>query len=506
MKKNLFAALYRPGLLAPVALSLAFVALSASHTQAATIELADGRTMQGEILAGQTTDAVLALRVFRTGGVVLVKWEHVLPERAQALRVEYGIEVPEDEQVTVTGHVVTLTMNGVQMRGVVLNLDAWNAGAAALELKTPTGVQTYERSRVANVTAVEMNAVEAYTVPELYQRQLAESPPQTAADQFALGDFCQRIHDYAHAKEHYEAARADADFGETPDGKSLEARLRNVDILLRAEGARKMVEAISRSMYQRKWNLALEQLITMDEEVQDEQIRSAIGFDRLQSRVVRGRDDFFKAKVQITVYRAMDRLIDAKVREKKPLRRDADAAPGAAMRGTLAGARSWAVRELPTELWDKVGRDLGLETEEVDRYWADRTGRKVQVANYGTGSFIVVKRATLPGAGKSRRRPPGANRRRGDGGGGSGASKAAKPKTDEEWWDSVKSSEKAHWIEAYFAENSGIFEKIRSDESRLCDNCAGKGIISASSGDGGETHTFCVQCNGSGKFRKVIYR
>ena len=89
---------------------------------------------------------------------------------------------------------------------------------------------------------------------------------------------------------------------------------------------------------------------------------------------------------------------------------------------------------------------------------------------------------------------------------GGGGGKASKPKTDEQWWESVRASEKANWIEAYFAENSGVFEKIRNDESKICDNCAGKGIISVTSTEGGENHTFYVQCNGSGKFRKVIYR
>ena len=57
------------------------------------------------------------------------------------------------------------------------------------------------------------------------------------------------------------------------------ARLRNIDILLRAEGARDRVKAIERSMYQNNWNQALAQLIDMDKEVSDEQIRTAIKFE-----------------------------------------------------------------------------------------------------------------------------------------------------------------------------------------------------------------------------------
>jgi hypothetical protein len=92
MKKSLFAL--------TLAVSFAGAAICATDASAAVVELADGRTIQGEILAGQTTDEGLAVRVFQTGGVVVVDWDLVLPERAKKLRVEYGIDVPDDEQFT----------------------------------------------------------------------------------------------------------------------------------------------------------------------------------------------------------------------------------------------------------------------------------------------------------------------------------------------------------------------------------------------------------------------
>jgi hypothetical protein len=484
-------------------LALAFAGvLLAAPAQAEIIELADGRTLQGEIVSGQTTDDGLAVRIFETGGVVVVKWEHVLAERAKELRVEYGIDIPEDESVTVTGHVVTLT-NGTQVRGVAENARQFEAGEeGTLRVKTPNGLQTYERSAVGRVVAVEIEALEAYTKEELYARELADNPPESPAAHFALGDFCQRIGDYAHAKEHYEEAAKDADFVSTNDGKSLEQRIRRADVLIRAAGAQELVAAINRAKYAKKWNDALAKLIQLDEEYEDQQIRDAIGFDRLENQVVRGRDEFFKKRVQRVVYDAMEKMIERKVREKKPLRATED---GDGLSGTLAGARQWAARQLPTELWDKVAADLGLEKDEVDRFWSERTSRRVRTGNYGTGSFIVIKRATLPGGDNRRRRPPPGSRSRSSGGGG-GSSKASQPKTDEQWWDSVRPADRARWLEAYFVENSGIFEIIRTDESELCSNCAGKGFLAIASSEGGESQTYCPQCNGSGKFKKVMYR
>ena len=76
-------------------------------------------------------------------------------------------------------------------------------------------------------------------------------------------------------------------------------------------------------MFRKDWNEALAKLIEMDGQVKDEQIRDAVGFDRLRSRVERGRSDHFRHTVAQTVYSVMDDLIKNKVREKKPLLADA---------------------------------------------------------------------------------------------------------------------------------------------------------------------------------------
>ena len=485
-----------------LAFALVAVGLAAVPALADVIPLADGRTLQGEILSGQTTDEGLAVRIFDTGGVVVLKWKHVLEERAKQLRVEYAIDLPENEGVAVAGHVVTMT-NGTQVTGVALNLDDYQARASdTLRLKTPAGVQTYNRAAVGGVAGIEIEALEAYTVAELYELKRDENPPDSAAAHFALGDFCQRIGDHVHAKEHYEEAKKDPDFVATNDGKSLDQRLARTEILIRAAGAQEIAQAINRAIYSKKWNEALEQLKQLDADFQDPKIRDAVGYDRLVNRVVRGRDEYFKRRVQMRVYDVMDDLIGRKVREKKPLRADQE---GTSLAGSLGGARQWAVRELPTELWDRVGKDLGLEKDEMDRYWSDRVGSRAQTGYYGTGSFIVIKRATLPGGDKPRRPPPG-SRRRDSSGGGAAASNASRPKSDEEWWDAVRPADRAKWIEAYFVENSGIFEIIRTDEADTCANCAGKGFLAAVGPDGGDSQNACPQCNTSGKFRKVLYR
>ncbi len=485
-----------------LAFGLGALAITPATANADMIELADGRSLHGEILGGQSTDDGLAVRVFDTGGIVVVDWEHIVPRRAYELKVDLGIIVPEDEQVTVTGHVVRFITNK-QIRGVAEN----PTGGGPLRLKTQNGVQEYDRSTIGGIETVSnIPALEAYTRPELYQMKLDEIAPETAAAHFALADYCTRIKDFVHAKEHLDAAAADPDFGETPDGKSIGARQRRVGILIEAEGAADLAREIERAMVQKKWNQALEKLTSLDEQYSDEQIRNAIGYDRLENRVVKGRDKYFRKRVKKVVYDTMEKMLKSKVRERKPLRRDEED-PRAAMAGSLSGARQWAARELPDELWTKVAESTGLEAEELNKYWGERSsergGKRTRTAHYGTGSFIVIKAATVPNSKKKRRRPPGAKR----GKSGGGPQKEIKPKTDEEWWDAMKGkNDRWRFMEAYFVENSGIFEIIRTDETELCDNCAGKGFTSTQSSDGGENQQYCFKCNGGGKFRKVIYR
>jgi hypothetical protein len=322
---------------------------------------------------------------------------------------------------------------------------------------------------------------------------------------------CMRIGALTQAKTHLDAAMADAEFVKTPEGKSLPAMKRQLETLIMSAGAQELAVQIRQLMRGNRWNLALTQLDQLDSQYKDDNVRRLIRFDLIASQVIRGRKAYFGKEVQKKVYATMGRMIDQKARERKPLREDPDQPRGVATPGTLASARQWAARDLPTQLWEKVAAELELKPEEMDAFWKDRSGKGSQQASYGTGSFIVVKRATLPrsagGPGTSRR-PAGSAR---DSGGGPGGavqrqSKEDKPKTEEEWWESVGPSDKARWLTAYFAENSGLFDVLRADEGEMCDNCGGKGVLTSTGTDGSTSQSICNKCNGSTKFRKVVFR
>lgn len=468
------------------------------------VELVGGRAVQGRILSGQTSEEALAMELYDTGGTILVKWDHIVPARAKELRVQTGIEVSEDEAPTVAGHRVLLITNQV-LEGKVLNPEAKDG---PVQLKTRTSVQNIDRPQVARIDETELDGLLVYKPEEWYQIRRDQSPPDTPFAHKLMAIFCMRIGALSQASTHLDAAMADPAFLETSEGKVLPALRKQLDVLTKSQGAQDMVAQINAAMRSNRWNDALSTLNQLDTQYKDEQVRKLVHFELLESRVVRGRDGYFGKEVQRRVYSTMGRMIEAKAREKKPLRVDENAPRGVATPGTLAAARQWLARDLPTQLWEKVAAELGLKPEEMDRYWKARSGKNYQTSSYGTGSFIVIKRAAAPGGSdpSRQRRPAGSARDSGGQQGPQRQTKEDKPKTEEEWWEDRSPGDRARWLTAFFGESSGLFEVIRADETELCDSCGGRGVLVSNGTDGTTQNSVCPKCNGSTKFRKVVFK
>lgn len=470
--------------------------------RAEVVELVGGRALQGKILDGQTSEDGLAVELFDTGGVIVVRWDHILPARAKELKVRTGLEVAEESEILVPGHRVLLA-GGQIVEGKALNPDEKDK---PLQLKTRTSVQPIERNMIARIDETQLPGLIVYTSDELYQILRDANPPETAAAHLDLAVKCMQIGALMQAQQHLSAAKADPGFGDTPDGRKIPALERQLDVLIKSKGAQDMAAQIGAAMRSNRWNDALRSLNSLDEQYKDEQVRRVIRFELLENQVVRGRDGYFKKECQKRVYSTMAREIETKSREKKPLREDPNAPRGVATPGTLSAARQWVARDLPTRIWDKVQTELDLKPEEMDRYWKERSGKNAQTANYGTGSFIVVKRAAAPKGSQDpnrQRRPPGSGQQPQ---GPQRQVKEDKPKTEEEWFQEVGPGDKARWLTAFFVESSGMFEIIRTDESEACGSCGGKGVQTSDNTDGSQTSKICPLCNGATKFRKVIYR
>ncbi len=178
------------------------------------IELEGGKVLHGKILAGQTTEDGLAVQVYDTGGVVVLKWEHVLKSRAKELRIRYGIELEEEEIIYLDAHELTLTTGGPKPRGLVENV---HETTGPVRLRTRRGVREYPRESVAAINPSRIEILLVYSPREAYQLYADEIQPDSSAADFDVGMRAFRLGDFEMAKTHYETAFADSDFAEVSE-------------------------------------------------------------------------------------------------------------------------------------------------------------------------------------------------------------------------------------------------------------------------------------------------
>jgi hypothetical protein len=381
-----------------------------------------------------------------------------------------------------------------------------------LRLRTITGVKEYDRSQLAGkVEDARIDGLLVYKVEDLYQKIRDENPPQTPAAHKNLAQRCMNIGAYEHAREHLTACKADDAFMQTSEGKAVEQMLRNAEVMIKAQDAQVMKQQALVAGHDNRWNDARKIVNDIGEKYKDDVIRKAIGYDMLVARTMKGRETYFQKAVAMDFFKQMDALIQDKSREKIPLASSTEKPQGgAAGQGTMAAATQWADKDLAKAAWEKVGKDMGLEPDELQKFWEHRTLKQVRRATYGTGTFVVVKKNAGAKGGQPeqpRRRPPsdGGNR-------GGKSSQPVKPKAQdkppspEEWWENnVTPPDRARWLTAWFVERSGYFEVISTTQTP-CQGCGGAGFNKSSSSDGSEEQHFCPQCNGIGVFKSVTYR
>ena len=487
-------------------LTVAAAAMCAGSARAEVIELTNGSVLQGDVVAGRSDDTGLAVNVYETNGVVVIRWDHIEESRRKALRLELGYDLPEETVVMRPGHRVLL-VSGETLVGFAEN----PRDDKPLRWKTKVGWKEYDRSALAGpVESTQVDGLVIFNVEELYQNLRDEAPPETAAENRDLAQKCINIGAYDHAKDHLAAAKA---FPGLPDEmtKQLDTMLRQVEQMIRLKGAFDLKRQIQSFTANAKHNDAKKTLEALAEQYKDEAMRKEVGFDLLQTRTLLARNKYFEREVARDWFRVMELLIEAKCRETKPLKEPdpATVKPGASMPGTLAAARQWANRDLFVALTDRVCADLGLTKDELETYWKSRKVPSIKKASYNTGSFIVVKRAAKPnqpgGAPAERKSRPQGDKPGNKSPAGPRNNQVEKPKTDEEWWEARGPSDRKGWLTAYFVESSGLFDILRADPAN-CTACGGLGSITSTSSNGESESQFCVQCNGCGVMKSVSYR
>jgi hypothetical protein len=531
-------------------LSAGLVLLAAPACLAESLRLENGRVMHGTVDRAYVDDHHLRIQLFSTGGVVKVRWEHIIPEDRDRWQVDLGLkESAEAQELKIDGHEV-LFVNGDKKQGLVLNPEALDQGASA-EVRIQMKGQPYAfpRGTIAKVTDARLDLALVYTPRQAYEIKRDQINPNNGQAHFDLAEYARAVGAYEEAYEHYGKAKEDVEFLKTRDGKLLDSKLATLEILRKNKALQQDLEAIRLRIIAGKNPAAafpaaarafLEARVEMQrlvKEVPDPKVQKEFRMSEIGLKIETERRAFFQNRLPQFVYAWLWKKADEKSKEKKVVDFDPtwtrQQRAAAEMQGTFEGAKQYFTRAILDDLWtylvESVGagdmlkeiqavmdKDPAKLTEEqkqravdlarMDKelrgqlldYWTNREKRGGYATSYGTGSFIVVKSDL-----KLVRKPPTSNK---SGKGGNQSQAVDVIKTNDQWWEEVGSSDRARWLLSWFAEKGTFLEASRIWDDP-CDACGGLGYKKVSQATTGEEEVErCRSCNGCKVIHKVRWR
>lgn len=415
--------------------------------------------------ASAWTDTEFKFRALGPGSSrVTVRWDDLVDEDAQALRVKLKLELTEDERLgLIPGHRLHFHGGGFD-DGLLLKIDEdgrhW--------LKVRKVVLPYEKDRIERVEEIKVPEVEVYDEDELYTARLQRIPPKSAREHKDLADFMFDAGYFEKAKKHYEEAIAK----EPAYASGLAGRLAELRELAEdAEFVAARREAGYRANILNDFDRALA-ILAKYLETHPERERSVA---RVVHEIRERRTEKLHQRFQYLKHRALD----VQVRRYVERSRDAD----------LQTALSWVTTKLPEEMEEWVRSNMRLTDEEFARFRADRSKGSLHFATFGHGSFVFDP--------KAKRGKPSAKEVRGD------------PRS---WWLSLTDgSSRTTFLKAYAAEKLPDYFEVVSVRLTPCPACGGVGQVRKTSltpigGVGHEWWEVCRRCYGARDDKAVAFR
>lgn len=485
-------------------LALAAVLLTAGAAGADQIRLRSGDLLQGEVIGDRSNDDGITIRLYRTGGVFSLRWDQMIKEDENRIRDMLGLTPWDETDVPLVPGTMFILINGTVVRGI------WeNAGdrSSPVRLRTDTGVREYPWDTIAEngVRDTMIEALEVYTPEELAEQYLTEAAPTTPAEFVELGKQCVQVEAYRQAKEHFDAALADEEYGAGEQATIVRNLLARVEVFLKAEDGLAGVREAKRLRFQKRFDESLGLIAGLRTEYEDNPaILELLNLDRLERQVASDRRTHFQRQVRRRFFTIFDSLVNKKVREKDDDDRSKDIG--------IKTVTQWATnpRGLVEDIFGELASQTGLDKQEAREFWDSRSQGQVRRYNYGQGTFIhpdVASRVAKALRPKAQRNRGGSSRMSGRNRNPRGNQQQVKLKTADDWWNNATSKEKRNFIRAWFAESgNGILEVLRI-ESELCRTCGGKGVlVSQAANSAEEIRTPCPACNMAGHRRIVICR
>ncbi len=490
--------------------SLVFAMLLCVPCLGETIRLRSGKILLGRI-EGEPDERGFLFKRFDNGGVLEIKWEHLMPGDARRLKEKFGFLEANEEEITVKAMRFTIGLPGLS--NVQTRIGILVKRTDKFIIIRVKGIETKIRKDLIKGTPewVEVPALEVYTKDEFYHRQLQEiQPGEDPAKHEKLARILMAAGDYKMAKEHLlKVLELDPEYknkgGVERALKQVEEAIANKDIM---ELMKKLRQERSRRNYKKAMEIAEE----LDKKYDTMPRSLKLLWVKRKQRLLKERKLWLGKTVASRVYEMVRKVAQAKALDRN------------------AGPEE--IKEFAkSEMWDliiqKVSLGLGLEKDEAQGLWDEREALKtyrVQRASYGDGTFILPKDKALAGTayegelskagGKNKRRMSEIEKRIREflrrklqnrlnkKGGGAGENRE---KTPEEWWAEARINERKLWIMAYFAEFSGVM-KVKKAFGEPCKTCGGTGYLSGIDlKTGKEIRTTCPACHGYRIRRSITY-
>ena len=519
--------------------------------RADVIRLENGKVMHGTVDRSWVDRDFMRVQLFSTGGVVRVRWDHLIREDRDQWQQDLGLkESKESLELKVEAHRFWVESRPLPRFGLILNPADLEKQGTEIKVLSKGATESFPRAMIVRVEPFRLDLALVFTPRQAYERRRDELNPVTGLGHAQLADYARLVGAYEEAKEHYLEAKKDADYAGSGPGKALDSKLATLDVLIRNRSLQQeldkvrvtLLEARTQSEFAKGAEFFLrarETMFRIQTEVTDKKVRQELKIDALAQSVDAERRKFFQARLFGEWKKRVQAAAYAKATERKiqdiPPGTDRAEAAEMKMKGTFEGAKNYFSRKAKDDIETALLRDSGASkyleelkelmekapeklTEadqqrmkrlitmekmlkaEMEDYWTNRAKGAFVVTTYGNGTFIVTgNQLTL------KRKPPA------KGSGGSSAKKPAQQaqdvvRTPEQWWEEAPVQERVNWLLCWFAEKAQKFEtlKVWDDD---CTDCSGLGYKKSSAASTGEEEvTRCVTCNGAKVKRKVRWK
>jgi hypothetical protein len=467
---------------------------------AQTLQMADGTILVATV--EDPTGDGLRVRRLDNGGVLDLRWDHLTPSCAMAIKRRYDLAGETQDELLVRADEVQYMVGGSRQSVVGKVVDRSQSHLVVRKQGVEYRIPIAE---IKSTRTIDVPVAQIYTADEFYNAQLAERAPGSFPDKHVqLAEDLIKVRDYDHAAEHLQKAK---DLGGAKDPGRLDTLLARIRLYREAKKERDVLDQIQVARTRggaADFEKGLKLIAQFEKDYPQSKLKTE--FESERKRFQDARQRFLSQQVAEAFRRAVQVAADKKAGDESVL---------------WAAAKEYAENKMTDEVIARVAAQFKLEADEVKELWANRAkypvGRRTEHYAYGIGSWTLGEEAILKNtdAAKAKGQQPEGDakddqaardvermakairqaleRRRAA---TQGQGEEQKEQTEEDWWREATRVERAGWLRAYYAEHGGQLVVTFASVSP-CISCEGNGTTPELGGDGKMVRLKCFLCHGT---------